>query len=283
MTCAPDIPLREALSAIAARLEQAGIEAPRREARLLLAAALGCRPAALLARETVPAGTGLDLASRRAAHEPLAYITGHREFWSLDLAVSPATLIPRPDTETLIEAALAMFPDRSRVRRILDLGTGTGALLLAALTEFPDAFGIGVDVSPEAAALAQRNAASLGLIGRAAIVAGDWAQSLAGRFDLVLSNPPYVAEVEINELMPEIRCYEPTRALAGGEDGLAAYRQLLADLPRLLAEDGVAIVEIGAGQAEAVAVLARRQGFATKGCQDIAGVTRALVITSCPR
>lgn len=279
MAGAAAMPLRDALSAIASRLAQAGIEAPRREARLLLAAALDCRPDDLLSRETVPAGIGLDLAARRAAHEPLAYITGRREFWSLDLAVSPATLIPRPDTETLIEAALATFPDRCRVRRILDLGTGTGALLLAALTEFPGAFGIGVDISPDAARLAHRNAVSLGLADRAAFLAGDWAGSLAGRFDLVLSNPPYITELEIDALMPEIRLYEPRRALAGGADGLAAYRRLIADLPRCLADDGVAVFEIGAGQQASVATLARNQGFTAEGRQDIAGVTRALVIT----
>jgi release factor glutamine methyltransferase len=235
--------------------------------------------AAVLGRARAPAGIGLDLAARRAAHEPLAHITGRREFWSLDLAVSPATLIPRPETETLIEAALAACPDRACVRRVLDLGTGTGALLLAALTEFPAAFGIGVDVSEDAAMLARRNAVSLGLADRTAMIAGHWADSLSGRFDLILANPPYVAEVEIDDLMPDVSRYEPRRALAGGADGLSAYRQLLPELPRLLGGRGVGIVELGAGQAAAVSALARRQGFAIEGRADLTGVTRALVMT----
>lgn len=280
MACAADVSVAEAVTAVAAILAGTGIESPRREARLLLAAALGCRPADLLTRTLVPAGAGLDLAARRAAHEPLAHITGRREFWSLDLAVSPATLIPRPETETLIEAAVAAFPDRARVRRVLDLGTGTGALLLAALTEFPAAFGIGIDISEAAVILARRNAVSLGLSERTAFVTGDWADSLSGRFDLVLANPPYVPAVEIDALMPEVKDYEPRSALVGGLDGLAAYRRLLPELSRHLTNESAAIVELGAGQAAAVATLARCQGFTVERRADLAGMTRVLVMTT---
>jgi release factor glutamine methyltransferase len=185
----------EALRTGTVRLREAGIESPRLEARLLLAHVLGVGQAALLGnQQAVVASTLIDafaaVIERRAAHEPLAFIVGQREFWSLDFLVSPATLIPRPDSETLIQAAVAAFKDRPPPRRILDLGTGTGCLLLAALCEFPGAFGIGIDVVPAAAALAARNAAKLGLSHRAGFVCGDWAEATTGRFELVLSNPP---------------------------------------------------------------------------------------------
>ena len=178
----------------AALLRAAGIDNPRLDARLLLAHALGVSPAELIRDSHLPAdpATYDRLLARRAAHEPLAYILGHREFWSLRFAVSPATLIPRPESETLIEAALAAFADRRPPGRILDLGTGTGCLLLSALHEFPGAFGVGVDRSAAAARLAAANAAALGLADRAAFLCGDWAAALAARFDLVLCNPPYI-------------------------------------------------------------------------------------------
>jgi release factor glutamine methyltransferase len=218
------------------------------------------------------------LVARRAAHEPLALIVGQREFWSLDLAVSPATLIPRPDSETLIEAALATFAGRDLPRRLLDLGTGTGCLLLAALSEFPAAFGVGVDRSFAAVALAARNAAMLGLAGRAAFLCADWTLALDARFDLVLSNPPYIPTAQIDGLMPEVARYEPRSALDGGADGFSAYRRLVPDLARLLAPGGVAVLEVGAGQAPTVARLARSAGFASHQHHDLSGIARALVL-----
>lgn len=272
------IAVSEAVRRIAARLQEAGIETPRREARLVLAHALGREPATLGAAGDVPEDCGLALAERRARREPLAYITGRREFWSLEFEVSPATLIPRPDSETLIEAALAARPERGRVRRILDLGTGTGCLLLAALSEYPEAFGLGVDLSPEAAMLARRNARRLGMQDRAAFLAGDWAEALAGRFDLILANPPYIPALEIAALMPEVSDHEPRLALDGGADGLDAYRRIVAGLPASLAAGGVAILELGIDQADAVAALARGAGYSAESRADLAGVPRALLI-----
>ena len=190
------------------------------------------------------------LVARRAAHEPLALILGRREFWSLEFAVSPATLIPRPESETLIEAAVAAFAHCAPPRLLLDLGTGTGCLLLAALSEFPAALGVGVDCSAEAAALAAGNAVALHLADRALFVCGDWADPLDAQFDLVLCNPPYVRTADLDGLMPEVARHEPRTALDGGPDGFAAWRRLLPALPRLLAPEGVAVLEIGAGQAE---------------------------------
>jgi release factor glutamine methyltransferase len=218
------------------------------------------------------------LIARRAAHEPLALILGRREFWSLDFAVSPATLIPRPDTETLIEAALAIFAGRDPPRRLLDLGTGTGCLLLAALSEFPAAFGVGVDRSFAAVTLAARNAAMLGTAGRATFLCADWASALDARFDLVLANPPYIPTAQIDDLMPEVARHEPRVALDGGTDGYCAYRRLVPDLARLLAPGGVAVLELGAGQAAMVARLARIAGFASQPHHDLSGIARALVL-----
>ncbi len=215
-------------------LRAAAIEAPRLEARLLLGHAMGLSPEALLRepRRAVPpdaAARFSELLRRRLEERaPVAHLLGEREFWSLPIRVSPATLIPRPDSETLIEAACAAFPDRDAVRRILDLGTGTGCLLLAALTEFPAATGLGIDRVPAAAALAAANARRLGLAGRARFLAGDWgaplAAAVAARFDLVLCNPPYIEAAAIAGLEPEVARHEPASALDGGADGLDAYR-----------------------------------------------------------
>jgi release factor glutamine methyltransferase len=222
------------------------------------------------------------LLTRREAREPLALIVGKREFWSLEFAVSAAALIPRPESETLIEAALTAFADRTPPRRALDLGTGTGCLLLAALSEFPAAFGIGVDRSAAAIALAAHNAAMLDMADRAAFVCADWAAALHGRFDLILCNPPYIPRSELPELMPEVARYEPRSALEGGLDGYSAYRELLPNLHTLLRSDGVAILEVGAGQAKSVAELAREAGFSTIFRQDLSGIVRTLVLQSPP-
>ena len=263
----------------AVRLAAAGIEGSRREARVLLAHALSVRSADLLTdpAATVPTEVFDILLARRATHEPLALIVGHREFWSLDFAVSADTLVPRADSETLIEAALAAFPTRA-VRHVLDLGTGTGCLLLAALHEFSAAFGVGVDRALAAAALAKRNALALGLAGRAAFVCGDWGDALAGRFDLVLCNPPYIRAGDIASLLPEVALHEPLSALSGGGDGLDAYRTIIPTLPRLLEEGGVAILELGQGQAGDVGRIAAAAGFAASLRADLPGIERAMIL-----
>jgi release factor glutamine methyltransferase len=269
----------DAVALIAARLQAAGIAEARREARIILAAALGLDAAGLLAVDDVDPGAFASTLARRAAHEPMAYISGRREFWGLDFAVSPATLIPRPDSETLIEAALAAFPERASVRRILDLGTGTGCLLLSALTEFPAAFGVGVDLSPAAAALAATNARRLNLAGRATFLAGDWGSAIAGGFDLILSNPPYIPAADIAGLERQVRDHEPRAALDGGADGFAAYRAILAALPGLLAAGGAAVLELGAGQAHKLIQLAEIIGFRAETRLDLAGHERAALLT----
>jgi release factor glutamine methyltransferase len=209
--------------------------------------------------------------ARRLNHEPVAYITGTRGFWTIDLDVSPAVLIPRPDSETLIDAALSRF-GKSGPKRILDLGTGSGALLLAALDQWPEATGVGVDASEAALAIAKRNADRIAP-GRAAIRLGDWTDGIDERFDLVLCNPPYV-ETDA-ELAPQVRDYEPSSALFAGADGLDDYRILAPLLPRVTG--GIACIEIGFTQAAAVSALLEAEGFAVSLRQDLAGRDRCLV------
>jgi release factor glutamine methyltransferase len=277
------IRLEEALARAATRLAQAGIEAPRREARLLAAHLLGRSSPALAGRDAWIDPLAFDaLVERRAAHEPFAFITGQRGFWTLEFSVSPETLIPRADSETLIEAAVASVAYRSQVRRILDLGTGTGCLLLAALAEFPRAWGLGIDIAPGAAALAQRNARACGLADRASFMAGVWADAVGGgAFDLILCNPPYIPAADIDALMPEVSMHEPRRALDGGPDGLDAYRAILPSLVRLLRPAGFAVLELGQGQHADVASLALAVGLVEVACHDdLSGIARALVLKS---
>jgi release factor glutamine methyltransferase len=269
-----------ALAETAATFQQAGIDQPRREARLLLAHILGVPSNALPPPNTPVDHQALQAAvARRAAHEPLAYITGTQGFWTFEVAVSPATLIPRPDSETLIEAAIAARPNRAAVTSVLDLGTGTGCLLLAALVEFPAAIGIGTDRVPQAAALAAANAARLGLTHRADFLAADWAAPLRARFDLILSNPPYITTNDIPGLMRGVREHEPVTALDGGATGLAAYAHLIPAVKHLLKPGGLAIMELGAGQFPATAHLAIQAGFTQiEARADLAGITRALLL-----
>jgi len=280
---AKETALKILLAEAARRLDEAGLQDPRREARLLACWALGCDAAGLWGIESMPPDRHacfLDAIARRCRREPLAFITGTTGFWTLDIRVSPATLIPRGDSETLIEALLALRPDRDGPRSICDLGTGTGCLLLAALSEYPQAFGVGVDLSPDAARLARENSQMNGLQDRAAFVTGSWADSVTGPFDMVLSNPPYIERKVIAGLMPEVRDFEPGRALDGGIDGLDAYRHLTAVLPALLKKDGIGIFELGVGQARPVTALAEKAGLVVLDIRrDLGGVERAITLS----
>ena len=216
------------------------------------------------------------LVARRMGHEPVAYILGYRDFWTLRIGVGPGVLIPRPDSETLIEAAVSHFGTAGPAR-VLDLGTGPGTLLFAALSEWPAATGIGVDASDIALKYAKNNASGLGLEGRAELVLGDWTADIPGTFDLILCNPPYIADTEA--LMPDVADHEPSGALFAGADGLDDYRRIIPGLPRLLARGGVAILEIGATQHMLVRELAEAAGFVVACRQDLAGRDRALLLT----
>ena len=267
----------------ARRLAGAGIDDARREARLLLAEATGLGGAAIIAHperalSDDQAARLEALLRRREAREPLSRILGWREFWSLRFALGRETLDPRPDSETLIEAALAAI-DRNRALSVLDLGTGTGCLLLAFLSEAPNARGLGIDLSNAALAVAEGNAQSLGLGGRARFRQSDWGLGLDERFDLILCNPPYIPAGTVESLAPEVAVFDPPLALAGGEDGLDAYRRLSDELPRLLSPGGLAIIEIGAGQAEAVTAILAAHGLELRGSRaDLAGITRCLLL-----
>lgn len=283
---AATLPLAQLLRQAVARLRAAGIDSAMADARLLAGHALGLDRTALLVGGDRPT-TGEEqahlraLIERRARREPVSRILGRRGFWTLDLALAPETLDPRPDSETLVDAALALLPDRQAPLRLLDLGTGTGCLLLAVLAERPRAWGLGVDLSPAAAAMARENAARNGLADRAAFFAGDWATALAGRFDLVLSNPPYIRRDALAGLAPEVREHDPARALDGGPDGLDAYRALAAALPALLAPGGHAVLELGQGQGADVADLMRTGGLSVRGrARDLAGIERCLTVAA---
>jgi release factor glutamine methyltransferase len=274
---------RQRVADLAAKLAAAGIDDARSEAWLLLQAATGCSRAALIAGAVDRLSPAEEerlaaLAARRLRREPMAYILGAREFWSLTFRVGPAVLVPRPESETVVEAALAEIADRAARLRILDLGTGSGCLLLALLSELPRASGLGIDRSGEALAIAESNAELLGLTERAAFREGDWGDGLVGPFDLIVSNPPYVALADAARLAPEVRAFEPKEALFAGADGLSAYRALVPDCARLLAEDGVACLEIGQGQGAAVAAIASRHGLRLLASRpDLAGIERCLV------
>jgi release factor glutamine methyltransferase len=278
--------VRDGLSEAAQRLRDGGLGAARHEARLLLAAALDCEPGDLLggadgAIDEPARQRFAQFIDRRLAREPVSRIRGHREFWSLRFEITRDTLDPRPDSETLIEAILERLPDRQAPFRLLDLGTGSGCLLLALLTELPQAMGLGVDCLPGAVATARRNAAALGLAARARVELGCWGAELAPGYDIILANPPYIPSGAIAELMPEVARYEPRTALDGGVDGLAAFRALAPELHRLLTPAGIAAVELGAGQLESVTALMVGAGLAIRGVQhDLSGTARCLVLGS---
>jgi len=270
----------QALREAAARLADTS-DTARLDAEVLMAHALGVSRSAMLlshGRDAVPDRFAA-LIERRLRHEPVAYITGSQEFFGLEFAVSPDVLIPRGDSEVLVEAALAARPD---AKRVLDLGLGSGALLLAVLHNLPQAQGIGIERSPGALTVARANAQTLNLAARADLRPGDWTQARwtagLGEFDLILANPPYVEQEA--PLAPSVRDHEPASALFAGAEGLDDYRILLPALPALLAPGGVALIEIGHTQAEAVSALAQAQGLSASLHRDLGGRPRVLEISS---
>ena len=277
----------EARRVLAQKFRVAGLDSPELDARILVGHALGLDHAALAAAgvralDAAEQAAIAGLAARRLKREPVARIVGGKEFWSLPLRVDAATLVPRPETETVVETALAAIDShgpRAGVGQIADLGTGSGALLLALLTELPNTTGTGTDTSLDALAVARDNARRLGL-SRAQFVACDMAASLGGPFDLIVSNPPYIASGAIAALTPEVRDFDPRAALDGGLDGLDFYRAIAASAPALLRPGGALVVELGAGQAETVAALFSAAGLAPAPPRpDLAGVPRALLAT----
>jgi release factor glutamine methyltransferase len=281
----PGASVAAARRALANAFRDAGLDSPELDARLIVGHALGLDHAGLISAGERPLTAPereniLALAARRLTHEPVAHLLGRKEFWGLELQVNADVLIPRPETETLVEAALDVLADRrTQPLRIADLGTGSGALLLALLREFPHATGFATDRSPPALEMARANARHHGLAPRATFVLGDYGLALAGSFDLVVSNPPYISTADIAGLAPDVRNYDPMLALDGGTDGLHAYRAIAADARRLVAPGGVLILEIGIGQAEDVTALLAQAGMAAIGAPrvDLAGIPRAII------
>jgi release factor glutamine methyltransferase len=271
--------------ALAELFSNAGLESPSTDARILVGYALGLDHTGLAAAGDRPISVNESeaiaaLAQRRLAHEPVARIVGRKEFWSLPLSIDASTLVPRPETETVVEVALAAVDangPRTQALRIADLGTGSGALLLALLSELPNAHGVGTDISTEALTMARANARQLGIT-RAAFVACDVASPLCPAFDLIVSNPPYIASGEFAALAPEVRAFDPRSALDGGPDGLDCYRSLTTSVPALLRPGGALVVEIGAGQADDVAQLFAAAGLAVAAPHpDLNGIPRVLL------
>ena len=270
---------------LAARFKSGAIDSPELDARILVGAALGLDLSGMIAAATRPvtaaeAARLEDFAGRRLKGEPVARILGSREFWGLPLQLSAATLVPRPDTETVVALALQMLragPGADRPR-IVDLGTGSGAILLALLSELPEAMGVGTDISAAALRTASANARNLGLARRAAFVACDYASALSGAFDLIVSNPPYIRSGEINDLASEVRDHDPLGALDGGSDGLDAYRALIPQAVRLLAPGGGLALEVGHDQGADVEQLMAAAGLTLRGPPrtDLAGIPRAV-------
>jgi release factor glutamine methyltransferase len=279
-----DTTATQARRALADAFRRAGLDSPELDARLLVGHALGLGHTELLVEGSRSLGdkdaVALErLAARRLDREPVARILGTKEFWGITLQLNEATLVPRPETETVVEAALAAVDragPRDRALRIADLGTGSGALLIALLHELPNAVGIGTDVSEEALAAARDNAGRLGLGSRTEFITTDFGAALTGRFDLVVSNPPYIPSADIDALAPEVR-RDPRRALDGGLDGLDAYRTIAGQAAGLLKPDGTLVVELGIGQQSAVTALFHAAGLAPQPARpDLAGIPRAL-------
>lgn len=278
--------LAEAVAAASDRLAAAGVEEPRRDARLLVCRLLGGGPELLLGRPeralSAAEAARIEAAvARRAAREPVSRILGEREFWSLPFALNAATLDPRADSETLVEAVLAAWPDGRAPLRLLDLGTGTGCLLLALLSEWPNAQGCGIDVSAEAVTQASANAERLGLAGRVRFLRHSWNDGLAALgppWDVIVSNPPYITSGELAALAPEVAGFDPAAALDGGADGLDAYRALIPAAAAVLSPGGLLALEIGQGQAAVVEdlLLAARLTPLRRVC-DLAGIERCLL------
>src|SRR6202166_2775054 len=272
--------------ALTARFKSAHIESPELDARVLVGAVLGLDLTGLIAaaNQSLTSEQSFrleDFSRRRLGGEPVARILGAKEFWGLPLALSAATLVPRPDTETVVELALEMLraaPHLDHRLRIADIGTGSGAILLALLSELPDAYGLGTDISAAALRTAKANAARLGFATRADFVACDYAAALSGTFDLIVSNPPYIRSAEIADLATEVRDHDPHRALDGGTDGLDAYRALVPQAARLLAHAGALVVEVGQGQSGKIEGLMMAAGLTLErpAKADLAGVRRAV-------
>lgn len=280
----PGISIGAARRMVTQAFRNGALDSPELDARVLMGHALGLDHTALASNSErklagAEAAAIAALAARRLAHEPVARIVGSKEFWGLEFRLAPATLVPRPETETVVETALdAIQANGARALRIADFGTGSGALLLALLSELPHATGVGTDISPAALATARDNAGRLGFASRAHFVACDYGAALRGPFDLVVSNPPYIASADIAGLAPEVHDHDPRAALDGGASGLDGYRAVVADAGRILAPKGILVVELGAGQASPVAGLMRQGGmFAEDPRADLSGHFRALL------
>jgi release factor glutamine methyltransferase len=282
----PETTRVEALKHLGEVFREAGIETAQRDARLLLLDAAGIKHADLLSGARVPLGDAAEKlaanAGRRITREPVARILGEWEFWSMPFTLTPDTLVPRPDSETVVAAALIGLKDRRHKAegvRILDLGTGSGCLLIALLKELPGATGLGTDVSQGALETARFNATRNGVGDRADFIPSDWEKAIEGRFDVIVSNPPYIADAVIEGLEAEVRVHDPVLALSGGKDGLDAYRAIAAALPSLLNEGGFATLEIGSDQAETVPAIFLKAGFEIEGpFADFGARPRAITI-----
>lgn len=277
------VTVAELVQSVARRLEGVGITDGRLEARLLLADAAEWTLEKIVAERDAALESGIvarveRLAARRLAREPMSHVLGWREFWSLRFKITPDVLTPRPDSETVVEAVLRALPDRAAKLRLLDLGVGSGCLLLALLHELPQASGIGIDRSARALVVARQNARALGLADRAELKAGDWGDGVAEVFDIVVSNPPYIPSDDIETLDPEVSEHEPWLALDGGSDGLDCYRRLVGQLGYLVRPGGIVALEVGKGQAAVVARLVRAAGFTDISTHnDLAGIPRAIL------